>query len=503
MSRATWSLAVLSLFAAVSATTARAQQPARDTVKHDSVTMDPRARKVAHNRAVFGPDPTYAPAPYDYQAQLDIYGAKRMNRTQRPLIELGRELYHNGPFGRAGTMLGSHNILTPQLLVYGDLRTAAGHNQVVGVGGAPSFTSGTWANRLNLDVDFKITATERIHALFQPLEKDGQFTRFDFAGDSTGFSEHFDAEPAALFFEGDLGAILGGLSGRDAPFDLPITAGLIPLLFQNGVWIEDAFVGGAFAIPARNSRILDWSNFDLSFFYGGSKLSNPTVGAGIDNGQIAGATAFIEALQGYLEVGYANIFGTNAGGRNFSSVALSFTRRYLGRVSNSVRYVGAVGTQGAFGGDPNGHLLLIENSLITARPSTTVPYLNLFFGLNSPMSAARDPGAGGILKNTGLNFESDAITGFPSLDPTATDAAGGALGLNLLGSNLNRQLVLEVAATYPWTTSATLPGAQYGIGVRIQQPLTNAIILRLDGMYGVRELIGNISGVRLELRHKL
>ena len=107
-----------------------------------------------------------------------------------------------------------------------------------------------------------------------------------------------------------------------------------------------------------------------------------------------------------------------------------------------------------------------------------------------------------ISKNTGLNFESDAITGFSSLNASGQDAAGGALGLNLLGSGFERQLVIEVAGAHPTKSSPTMPGDQYAIGARIQQPLTNAIILRLDAMYGRRGSLGDISGVRVELRHK-
>ena len=474
--------------------TLSAQQPTTGRPP-DSLHVDPLARVVPHDRSVFGPDPDYGQVQYDFQAQLDIYGAKHMNPTQRPLLELGRELYQNGPFDRGGTLLGAHNILIPQLLIYGDARSAAGYNEV-----GTSVTR--WGNRLNLDVDLKLTATERIHALFRPIEKKGKFTGFEKAGDSSVFSSSFSGEPAALFFEGDAGALLGGLTGRDAPFDMPIAAGLMPLLFHNGVWIEDAFTGFAFTIPARNSASLGWSNFDISFFFGGDRLSNPTVGTGKDAGRIFGANSFIEAMNGYVEAGYAYVAGASDGGRDFHSIALSFTRRYGGRVSNSVRYIGAVGSNALVGGNANGHLLLVENSLITSHPSTVVPYLNLFFGIDSPVSAARDGGAGGILKNTGLNFEGDAITGFPSLDATARDAAGGALGLELLGSGLDRQLVVEVAGAYPRTKSPGLPGEQYGVGARIQQPLTNAIILRLDGMYGQRSGLKNVAGVRLELRHK-
>ena len=463
----------------------------------DSVKVDPRARKVTHDPRVFGPDPDYGTPKYDFQAQLDIYGAKHMNPTQRPLLELGRDLYNSGPFRKAGNLLGKHNILIPQLLVYGDLRTGAGLNQI------DDANVGNWSNRLNLEVDLKLTATERFHALFRPLEKDGAFTRFGFADDTTGFASNFSAEPAALFFEGDLGAILGGLSGRDAPFDLPISAGLMPLLFHNGVWLEDAFTGGAFAIPARNSKSLDWSNFDISFFFGMDRVSNPTIGLGADAGQIFGVNTFIEAYKGYIEAGYANVMGEDDGGQNFHSVAFSFTKRYGGKVSNSFRYIGAFGgSQADSLRDANGHLFLLENSLITSKPSTVVPYLNLFVGLDSPASAARDPGAGGILKNTGLNFEADALTGMPSLNPTAQDAMGGALGINLLGSNLNSQIVLEAAITYPLTTSPEMPGEQMGVGFRAQKPLNNAIILRVDGMFGRRKDLSNVSGARLELRYK-
>lgn len=468
-----------------------------------SAQMDARAKRTTHDKGQFAPDPNYGDPVYDYKAQLDIYGAKHLNPVQRPWIEWGRELYGPGLFSPAPTALGSHNIIIPQLLVYGDFRTAAGQSTNVK-------DIGRWANRLNLDIDLKITATERIHALFRPFEDKGQFTRFDFTGDTTGFKNHLSGDPTALFFEGDLGAILGGLTKHDAPFDMPIALGRIPLLFANGIWIDDAFTGGAFTIPARNSKSLDWSNFDVTFFYGGHDVSNATVGDGKDHGQIVGMNTFIDAYHGYVEAGYAYVGNAaTQGGRDFHSAALSFTRRYGGLVSNSVRYIGAYGVNPASvagaplpGGDANGHLFIMENSLITAHEATVVPYLNLFYGIDAPVSAARDPGAGGILKNVGINFETDAITGFPSIDPTGRNAAGGALGLEMLGSNLDHQIVLEAAGTFPTKTSLTMPGSQYAGGVRLQKVLNYALILRADAMVGKRTGLGDIHGVRLELRYK-
>jgi hypothetical protein len=286
---------------------------------------------------------------------------------------------------------------------------------------------------------------------------------------------------------------------------------VMPLIFQNGVWMEDAFVGAAFTIPARNSRVLDLSNFDITFFAGFDKLSSPAfVAAGRpddSDGRIYGVATFIETMGGYWEAGYAYLEGVrrqrNAGYHNLTA---AFTRRYFNRVSNSVRVIGNVGQESLPGGrTADGALLLVENSLITSLPSTLVPYGNFFLGLNRPQSAARDAGAGGPLKNTGILFETDGLTGYPTLDGSANNTYGGALGVEYL-FNLNQQIVVEAAAVRV-IGSENAPGRiakgdQYGVGIRYQLPLNQAWILRADAMIGWRDADTDVAGARVELRYK-
>jgi hypothetical protein len=153
----------------------------------------------------------------------------------------------------------------------------------------------------------------------------------------------------------------------------------------------------------------------------------------------------------------------------------------------------------------DGILLLIENSLITSKPSTLVPYFNLFAGFDSPQALARDPGAGGILKNTGLNFEGDALTAMPKLNADANNTFGGAIGVQYL-FNLNQQLVFEVATVIPHGSEKdrVVKENQYGIDVRYQRPITNAWIIRADVMkgFGKSEDTDELFGVRLEFRRK-
>jgi hypothetical protein len=184
---------------------------------------------------------------------------------------------------------------------------------------------------------------------------------------------------------------------------------------------------------------------------------------------------------------------------------MSFTRRYRHRLSNSVRVIVNSGQDPAEGPrTADGCLVLLENSLITSQPNTFVPYLNLFAGFGRPQSVARAGGSGGVLRNTGILFETDGLTGFPLLDDTASNAFGGAMGVNLLGPDFNYQIVAEVATvqTFGRRAGRGVVDDQYGVGLRYQLPLTHAWLLRLDGMFGVTENDHNLTGARMEMRYK-
>ncbi|MEM7262564.1 MAG: hypothetical protein AAF488_11285 [Planctomycetota bacterium] len=464
------------------------------------------AREVEYDESAFRSGPQYPEPTFDPDQQQAIYGDKFPIDTQRPLIEWGRDLYTEGPFTPSYTFLGKKNPVKPSFFVYGDVRAAAG--LVDTGGGAGSDEVGRFAIDANLELDLRITSTERVHAFVSPFDKNGNFTGFDFAGDQEGREEiQLDANFDALFFEGDMGAIYSGASGKTNKFDLPFAFGLMPLLFQNGVWVEDAFQGLAVTIPARNSATLGISNFDTTFFAGFDDVTTGAalLGGGDDNdAHIFGVTTFIEANEGYWEAGYAYVdMGGNVSDLDYHNLTAAFTRRYGGWLSNSVRMIAN------FGQDPgrgqrttaDGLLVLVENSLVTSKPYTFVPYANFFLGINRPQSLARAAAAGGVLKNTGINFEGDALTLFPSLDATGHDAVGAAVGVNYL-FNLDKQLVFEIAGQKDHGDKALAPGAQFGAGVRVQYPFYNRFIVRADAMVGVLENTDNIAGVRFEFRWK-
>lgn len=486
--------------------------PAYERHHQPPPAMSPEATPASYDRSRFGGDPDYSGTRYDPQSQIEIYGGKKRVAGPRPPIELGYPLYSEGPLPDSINLFGEKNLARPQLLVYGDWRTAVAWND------NGNTETGQIATRLNLDIDLKLTSTERVHMFMRPLDKGnkGQFTRYEFFGDDRNQGDRqLDGNIDALFFEGDLGAIAAGLTGKYNAYDIPVAFGFTPLLFQNGLWFEDAFIGGAFTIPALNSRYLDISNMDFTFFAGGDKVTTQAIkktGQNLqddDAAEIFGVAAFADMQEGYLEAGYGFTDDTRGSGFGFDyhNATVAFTRRYGGWLSNSVRAVWN------FGQNPernqrqtaDGYLLVIENSLVTHKPLTLVPYGNFFIGRDRPQSLARDFGAGGILKTVGINFETDGLTGFPKLDDTANDTFGGAIGLQYL-FDLDQQIVVEAAAVQVIggdnKPGRVAKGDQFALGLRYQIPISMAALFRVDLIQAWREEDADIAGIRFEFRRK-
>jgi hypothetical protein len=459
----------------------------------------PCADEVPFAAVDFSPDPSQDCYCWDGYTELDVYGGKHCNPTQRPWIECFTPLYGPGPWPPSYTFLGPTNLVRPKLYVYGDYRMAGANNNNV------ANSQAVLANRLNLDIDFSLTATERFHAFWGPLDEGQQFTSFVFDDGEADLDHHFDGfdqNTDAMYFEGDLGYLVGGLRGTDAPFDLPFSVGLMPLVLQNGIWLEDTFVGAAMTIPARNSPWADFSNFDTTFFVGFDELTTPAFGVDSDEATFVGATTFIERRGGYIELGWAYADDPADIGRDYHNLGLSYTRRYLNLLSNSARLIVNTGQEGPQDQrTADGYLVLLENSLLTPLPYNIVPYVNLFAGFDRPQPLGRLQGP---LKNTGINFESDLLTGYPILDDSANNTYGGAFGVDLLGRQFDRQLIVETAVLQAFDdpSGRIAPGDQYAAGVRYQRRLNHALILRADAMHGWLENSEDVDGVRVELRHK-
>ena len=447
---------------------------------------------------LFRPGPQYG-TDYQVKDQIDIYGAKTAVEPPRPPVEIGRQQYTSGAYNKESTILGALNPLQTGLAIYGDWRVAVAYNNNNGKDIAQI------ATRLNIDIDLKITGTERIHAFFTPIQDGGTFTRYEFGGsDADGeFTDEYDYNPQTLFFEGDFGSLFAGFSGQEASFDLPFTVGLFPLFLQNGIWANDAILGAAISLPAKNSAALGLSNFDITFFGAFDNVdNNGIIGDDNHNANIYGVTAFVDAFDGYLEAGYGLIQGIEDAveGQFTHFVTAAYSKRYFHTISNSTRVFANFGN----GEEDDGVAIISENSLISGLPSTLLPYANFFVGFGNPQPLVDGNGAG-ILKNVGINFETDALTGYPKLNDSGSNAFGGAIGLQYL-FNLDQQILVELAMVQPFGEQIVGVGAaqaQYALGVRYQIPIDRAWLFRADATYQILEGEDEDNfGIRGEVRRK-
>lgn len=463
--------------------------------------IDRRAQLSPYSTNDFSPDPTYD-QPYDTCAELGVYGDKHLNPTQRPLVELGMPLYDTGPVPPPSLDCGPTNPSLPRFYLYGDYRVAAAYND------PGTSVNPVIADRINLEADLWMTSTERFHVGISPFQRGADFQRIEFEDARGKFHDElkfFDGGTDTAFFEGDLGYMLGGWTGKYSQLDMPVTVGLIPLLYQNGIWMDDAMVGVATSIPAKNNPYLDWSNYDVTFFAGFDEITSPAFDEEQSGVDVFGATAMIEAKGGYFEIGYAYLNDTEVAGRSYNNIGISYTRRYLNLMSNSMRVILNTGQGGPTDSrTANGALLLAENSFLTPWPYNVIPYVNLWTGFDDPQSVARAGAAGGVLRNTGILFESDNLTNYPTLDASGSSTYGVAVGLDLLSPEFTHQLILEAAALQVFGDPSlrNAVGDEYGIGARYQVPISHATLLRFDVMHGFFDNAADVSGARAEFRWK-
>ena len=110
-----------------------------------------------------------------------------------------------------------------------------------------------------------------------------------------------------------------------------------------------------------------------------------------------------------------------------------------------------------------------------------------------------------MLRNTGILFESDNLTGYPTLDATgATTRTAPPIGIDLLSPEFTHQLILEAAVLQVFGDPATatprrpirrrhaLPGAHLE---------RHAAAVRRDARL-VRQHARRLAGVRAEYRWK-
>jgi hypothetical protein len=328
--------------------------------------------------------------------------------------------------------------------------------------------NGVMVPELDLDANLQLTATQRIHALFRPIEGGNREpTLWVFASDNQGWTERDMAAPAELFYEGQP---LNWISPHDrAPLDITVSGGRVPLFLQNGLWFDNIFDGAI--ISKDNIQLGNLSNLNLFGF-----LTRGETQGGIDfldraqqRKKLMGVGGDADWYAYFFEFGWATSYDNHHVrvlnshydlDRSFWAISATRTFGVSGGVS--LRALGSTGN-GTRGG---GELLALE---IQKRFLGVLGYAN-FFGATRDWLPASNQGS--PLSREGILFTFDRLAPFPQLNPNPADTIGSAMGVIL-----NPKGIVTYTPEVGWVFDhSSQANHQVGAAMQIQADLASLLI---------------------------
>lgn len=361
------------------------------------------------------------------------------------------------------------------------------------------------ANRIDIFANLQLTGTEKILLGIRATDNNrpDRFTRYTFDGASEGFNDELAFRIETLFFEGDLGSLFPVLDESGTlPFDLGFTVGRQPIIFQEGILINDTI--DAVGLIRNNIPFPGTSNLRVSAMWGWHRIDRNDFNRGElgppgdENlfGLFIAADTHLSTLNGDF------IYVTDSNNGDGLYFGLSAIQRlpWLGGISTAFRINTSIALEDEIPGNVvgTGTLLTAEFSK-TVKGSDDIVYFNPFLGLGNFTQAGREAIVGGPLANSGILFASPNLSTYGAeLDPFTSDSVvGAALGYQAFWDNKRRNLILEVAGRHDLSGDGF---DSLGFGFQLQQAVGQYVQLTFEGFYALVEDRGDGFGARAEIQ---
>jgi hypothetical protein len=278
---------------------------------------------------------------------------------------------------------------------------------------------------IDLEANLQLTATQRIHAAYFPIDGGFQQPTVYNIRPNTGWDFRYQREggnPTELWYEGEP---LNWLSPNDKyPLDFNFAIGRLPLFFQNGIWFNN--IADGFTISKNNIQIGDVSNLNLIYFLtiGETQGGLTPLQAQEERKKVTGFDGDMDWLGYYWEFGFAYSYDNPQTAafpadlnRGFWAIAAT---RTFGTEAITLRALGSTGNESQGGGA----LFVLE----TAKEFWGVrSYLNAFAGTQNFQTISG--GMDAPLANEGILFTPDRLTPTPGLNPSGSNSEGGIFGV--------------------------------------------------------------------------
>lgn len=423
--------------------------------------------------------------------------ANRLPSRPPLLFELGNGFLDTGNLhpGFEIPLLGA--VWQPRLWAYLINRTAFQSFD----NGGPNQRETELANRLDLFVNLQLTGTEKVLLGLRPTDNNrpDRFTRYTFEGASKGFNDEFGFNVETLFFEGDLGSLFPVLDQQgQLPIDLGFTVGRQPVVFQEGILINDTV--DAVGFVRNNIPFPGTSNFRVSAMYAWNRLDRNDLGTRRSDENMY--ALFIAADTHISTFNFDTIYVDDSDDGDGLYFGLSAIQRLaaFGGVSSAFRINTSIALDEEIDDNVIGTGVLFTSELSkTVHGSDDIVYFNSFLGLGNFTQAGREPIVGGPLANTGILFASPSLGNYlAEIDPFTSDSViGGAIGYQAFWDDKRRNLILEAAGRHDLSGNGF---DSLGFGFQLQQAVGQHVQLQFESFYTFNEGRDDGFGGRAEIQ---
>lgn len=322
-------------------------------------------------------------------------------------------------------------------------------------------------NQLLLDVDFRLTGTERVHAQWRPVgegNSGGSYYQFN---DPSGYVDNSSAIPERYWVEWEMASLLSGkIKNPFVPRDYHVVVGKFPFVLQNRLLMNDDILG--VVVNKNNIYSKKFSNLNVQAFLGLDDVDAYTDGSA----SLAGVNVSADWRHVFFEASYAYVHHRRQKDRSSNYLALGVTKP-IGARMISGRAMFKSGDQAGRG---SGALFVLESS-------KTRIYHDGWFGIHKGVYYATafhatdgwNSISGGNFSRLRLAFTVDpVILVSAARDPGAN--TGVAAGVQFFRHHEDESLVPEIAFDSP-------EGAEvWGVGLRYQRKTGPRSFFEIQGV---------------------
>lgn len=317
-------------------------------------------------------------------------------------------------------------------------------------------------HNLMLDLDYRVTGTERIHIQYRPIGRKNTGGSYYQFSNPEGYVSNHTAIPDRFWAEGEVNSVLGAHINPFRNLNLHVVGGKFPFQLHNSLLLSDDILGAA---VSKNT--IYWgktSNMNVQAFIG-ADVDRPN-GA---NNTVFGTHVSIDRRHAFYEGTYAFLNSNNIADAHY--LALSRTQFY-GPYTFTVRGMARLdgNTQ------TSGELLVLEANrrfVFDHKPlgiEHSVAFLNAFY-----VDRGWSPISGGNFNRLRTAFEVNPLVSIAA-GQINRDRFGIALGAQLFRNHENESLTPEFAYEAPDGTSV------FGFGMRYQRKTGKRTFLELLGV---------------------